>query len=161
MIEQIFEIKQIPDKDKQQAVVEATIKDEYGTRKAIGAVCISNRNSEYDPQFLIDQASKLAFDRAMNHTFNIQTQQEATQTSQIAQHVPQHTIQTQDNQGNARRHNPTPGSASPNQLSALGRIAHEHNTDLASVTHKEFGITPEDMSSEQVNSLFGYFKPRK
>lgn len=154
MIEENLDIKQIPEPDNQQAVVIATIKDENGTRQGIGAVCNHSRDIPFDPQVLLDKATRQALDRVRQvNTINLAI----SDTAHQEQHRPTPASEPKHKEY-TRKHNTTPGSVSDKQLSLLWNMAQERNQNLAAITDEQFGSEPKRLSSEQADSLVKYLK---
>lgn len=154
MREECLDIKQIPEPDRQQAVVVATVRDENGSRQGIGAAINHNGETPFDPQVLIDQATRLALQRARGNT------QAAQPQSVISPHEATKAAPSSVNTKKeyAREHNTASRSITPKQLSTLDKMAQERNQNLAEITNSQFGLQPDEISSQQANTLFRHFK---
>lgn len=153
MREEILDIKQIPEPDRQQAVVVATVRDENGSRQGIGAV-INDGETPFDPQFLLDKATRLALQRARGNSQ--EAQPHSVSTAPEAPKAAPSSVNTKKEY--AREHKTAPGSITPKQLSTLDKMAQERNRNLADVTNSQFGMQPDQISSQQADSLFRHFK---
>lgn len=153
--EKHLDIRQVPEADNPQAVVITTIRDKTGVRQGIGAARHDSSDKTFDPQALIDEATTRAISRATDNQENL-CEQAPSSPCDAAK-----SSSSSTNSGYTGKHRTKPGSATENQLRALETMATERNQNLDDVTKQKYGMRPEEMSSQQADSLFKHFKARK
>lgn len=155
----LFELRHIPTPSQQQAVVIATIQNERGVWQGIGAAASLTSGSVYEPQRLIDEASRQARERALQSKEALCDFAPARERDQPS--TPFTTPTKQSKPRYSRQHNPAQGNISPNQLNLLTKMTQERNTSLEEETQKQFGTTPRGLSSQQANELIQKLKRRQ
>lgn len=147
IMEESYDLKQIPSPDTRQAVVIATFRDATGTRQGIGAAAHCGQSDKYDPQTLIDKAICQAKERARCSGAPCSNPTMSTDISS-----PQPSVRPPAKEGE-RKHRTAPGSASDKQLRLLNEMASEKNRELPSLSQSKFGVSPHQLSSKQANDL--------
>ncbi len=150
-----LDIKHIPLSSDRQAVVIATIHDNTGIWQGIGASWDTNLANPYNPQALIDEASKQAQQRAMSHSAGAMKSEKVEAKPKLMDSIP-HSDKTEPK--SARPHKTAPGTITDKQFKTLTKMSLERKTTLDDLAQEHFGLPPRDMSSEQAQDLFDYFK---
>lgn len=145
-----FVINQVPRSDNNHtAVVTATVRKDDSPYSGIGVGQPANLNGSVDCQALLDNAAQTAIRNAK--------QMAGIAISSVSK-LPHNQARPQAN--NARGHRTEAGSITPRQKAMLESMASRHGTNLDNMAREKFGVSEQELSSEQGNVLIQKFTNR-
>lgn len=156
-----LELAQLPEKDKPQAVVIATLNQEGRSRQGIGAASQSGNEVNYNPQMLIDKAVQQAIERAgaaPEMFLECMTVREpGTQIPYDNEFSPIGCKPASRYEG---QHRQQAGSMTAGQRRLLEDKAARLHTNLRNLAWETFQIEADKLSSKQAHDLIGKMRSR-
>lgn len=150
----LLDIKQIPEPEKPQAVVIATIRNSHGEKQGIGAAVNNKRDAAYDPQALIDMAT----DQAISQAYSFGKAERQVPAQKRPKDTPQTANTSATSNKNKFTHKTQPGTISDKQFTMLEKMAQERNQSFADMSEQMFNAKPADLSSQQAQDLYDHLK---